>query len=268
MKQSASSVSHSAGLHVGIIMDGNGRWAEGLGRSRSAGHREGARTVRRIVEASADRGISVLTLFAFSADNWRRPPAEVTWLMRLFGEYLKGETGRCVANGVRMEIIGRRDRIGARLRRAIEVAEQETASGTRLHLRIALDYSARDAILRAAQCVRPDAVPSRDSFGRLLAIVDHGTPVPEVDLLIRTGGERRLSDFLLWEAAYAELVFSPLMWPDFGPRELDEALADFAGRQRRFGGLGNQTGATGVQAEARDPYVPSPVAGPPLEGSA
>ena len=250
MKQSASHPSIPAGLHVGIIMDGNGRWAEKLGRSRSAGHREGAKTVRRIVEAAADRNVAVLTLFAFSSDNWRRPPSEVTWLMRLFGEYLRGETERCIANGVRLEVIGRRDRIGARLRRAIEVAERETAAGTRLHLRIALDYSARDAILRAAQCLRPDAVPSRSSFGRLLAIVDHGTPVPEVDLLIRTGGERRLSDFLLWEVAYAELLFTPLMWPDFGPQELAEALADLAARGRRFGGLWNQTRPTGVSAKA------------------
>jgi undecaprenyl diphosphate synthase len=241
MKQRSSHPSPPAGLHVGIIMDGNGRWAEHRGRSRSAGHREGARMVRRIVEASADHGIGVLTLFAFSADNWRRPPAEVTWLMRLFSEYLKAETSRCVANGVRMEIIGRRDRIGARLRKAIEEAEQATAGGARLHLRIALDYSARDAILRAAQCVRPDAIPSRDSFGRLVAIVDHGSPVPELDLLIRTGGERRLSDFLLWEAAYAELFFTPLMWPEFGPEQLAAALADFASRQRRFGGLVNQS---------------------------
>jgi len=268
MKQSTSPAAPPPGLHVGIIMDGNGRWAERYGRSRSAGHREGARTVRRIVEAAAERGVGVLTLFAFSADNWRRPPAEVTWLMRLFGEYLRSETDRCIANGVRMEIIGRRDRIGARLRRAIENAEQETAAGTRLHLRIALDYSARDAILRAAQCVRPESVPSRDSFGRLLAIVDHGTPVPEVDLLIRTGGERRLSDFLLWEAAYAELLFTPLMWPDFGPPELEEALADFARRQRRFGGLGNHSPAAGVPAKARDLFLPSSTAGSPREGSA
>jgi undecaprenyl diphosphate synthase len=249
-------------------MDGNGRWAEGHGRSRSAGHREGARTVRRIVEAAAERGVGVLTLFAFSADNWRRPPAEVTWLMRLFGEYLRSETDRCVTNGVRMEIIGRRDRIGARLRRAIETAEQQTAAGTRLHLRIALDYSARDAILRAAQCLRPESVPSRDSFGRLLAIVDHGTPVPEVDLLIRTGGERRLSDFLLWEAAYAELLFTPLMWPEFGPQELEKALAEFGRRQRRFGGLGNHSPAAGVPATRRDVFLPSPAAGSPREGSA
>jgi undecaprenyl diphosphate synthase len=138
---------------------------------------------------------------------------------------------------VRLEVIGRRDRIGPALRQAIEDAQRLTAGGTRLHLRIALDYSARDAILRAAQCLPPTSVPTRDTFGRLLAIVDHGTPVPEVDLLIRTGGERRLSDFLLWEAAYAELLFVPLMWPEFGPEALREAVVDFTSRERRFGGL-------------------------------
>jgi undecaprenyl diphosphate synthase len=134
-------------------------------------------------------------------------------------------------------VIGRRDRISPALRAAVEDAQRATAKGTRLNLRIALDYSSRDAILRAAQCLRPGAVPSRDSFGRLVAIVDHGLPVPEVDLLIRTGGERRLSDFLLWEAAYAELFFSPLMWPEFGPEALQDAVREFATRERRFGGL-------------------------------
>ena len=227
----------STSIHVGIIMDGNGRWATAQGRTRSAGHRAGASMVRRIVEAAPDLGIGVLTLYAFSADNWRRPKTEVGWLMRLFREYLRVETARCVANGVRLEVVGRRDRIGPALRTAIEQAQRETAAGSRLHLRIALDYSSRDAILRAAQCLRPDTVPTRDAFARLLAIVDHGTPVPEVDLLIRTGGERRLSDFLLWEAAYAELLFVPQMWPEFGPDALRKAVADFANRERRFGGL-------------------------------
>jgi undecaprenyl diphosphate synthase len=224
-------------IHVGIIMDGNGRWATRQGRSRSAGHRAGAAMVRRIVEAAPDLGVGVLTLYAFSADNWRRPRTEVGWLMRLFREYLRIETARCAASGVRLEMIGRRDRISPALRQAVEEAQRATAGGNRLHLRIALDYSARDAILRAAQCLKPDTVPSRESFGRLLAIVDHGTPAPEVDLLIRTGGERRLSDFLLWEAAYAELHFSPLMWPEFGPDALAEAVRDYASRERRFGGL-------------------------------
>jgi undecaprenyl diphosphate synthase len=237
MKQSASQPVAPSGLHVGIIMDGNGRWATRRGRSRSAGHREGAAMVRRIVESAPGAGIGVLTLFAFSADNWRRPPTEVNWLMRLFREYLRVETARCLENGVRLEIIGRRDRLPDVLRRTMESAERATAAGDKLHLRIALDYSARDAILRAAQCLRPETVPSRESFGRLLAIVDHGTPVRELDLLIRTGGERRLSDFLLWEAAYAELFFSPLMWPEFGPEELHSTVREFARRERRFGGL-------------------------------
>lgn len=236
MQQSASA--HvPAGLHVGIIMDGNGRWASARGRHRASGHREGARTARRIVEAAPGLGIGVLTLFAFSADNWRRPPAEVAALMRLFREYLRAETERCVRNGVRLEIVGRRDRIADALREAADAAERATAAGTRLLLRIGIDYSARDAILRAAQCLRDGTVPSRESFTRLLAIVDHATPVPELDLLIRTGGERRLSDFLLWEAAYAELVFSDTMWPDFGVDGLAAAVREFHGRQRRFGGL-------------------------------
>ncbi len=226
-----------SGLHVGIIMDGNGRWATRGGQPRALGHREGARVVRRIVEAAPELGIGVLTLYAFSADNWRRPQSEVAVLMRLFREYLRAETARCIENGVRLEVLGRRDRIDHRLRRRIEASERATAAGARLHLRIALDYSSRDAILRAAQCLRPDTVPTRDSFARLLAIVDHGTPVPEVDLLIRTGGEKRLSDFLLWEAAYAELLFLERMWPDFGVEDLAGAVREFERRERRYGTL-------------------------------
>jgi undecaprenyl diphosphate synthase len=236
MTQRSSQPSLPAGLHVGIIMDGNGRWAAHRGLSRGAGHREGANAVRTVVEAAPEAGVGVLTLFAFSSDNWRRPAVEIAWLMRLFREYLRSETARCVTNGVRLEIIGRRDRLGLTLLRAIEAAEVATSGGTRLRLRVAIDYSGRDAILRAAQCLRPGTV-ARESFGRLVAIVDHGSPVPELDLLIRTGGERRLSDFLLWEAAYAELLFLPLMWPEFGAEELRAAVRDFAGRERRFGGL-------------------------------
>jgi undecaprenyl diphosphate synthase len=224
-------------FHVGIIMDGNGRWATRVGRPRSLGHLEGTRAVRRVVEAAPELGIGVLTLYAFSADNWGRPPEEVGVLMRLFREYLKAETTSCIENGVRLEVIGRRDRIDPRLGRRIEATERATAGGTRLHLRVAVDYSSRDAILRAAQCLRPDTVASRDSFTRLLAIVDHGTPVREIDLLIRTGGERRLSDFMLWEAAYAELLFVERMWPDFGAVDLAAAVREFQARERRYGGL-------------------------------
>jgi undecaprenyl diphosphate synthase len=217
-------------------MDGNGRWATQRELSRGAGHRAGADAVQRVVEAAPAAGVGVLTLFAFSSDNWRRPATEVAWLMRLFQDYLRVETARCVANGVRLEIIGRRDRLGPGLLRAVEAAEVATSAGSKLWLRVAVDYSSRDAILRAAQCLRSGAI-SRESFGRLISIVDHGSPVPELDLLIRTGGERRLSDFLLWEAAYAELYFTPVMWPDFGPNELRAALRDFAARERRFGGV-------------------------------
>jgi undecaprenyl diphosphate synthase len=192
--------------------------------------------VRRVVEAAPEAGVAILSLFAFSSDNWRRPAMEVAWLMRLFRQYIRSETARCVSNGVRLEIIGRRDRLGLSLLRAIEAAEVATSGGTRLRLRIAIDYSGRDAILRAAQCLR-QSPPSRESFGRLVAIVDHSSPVPELDLLIRTGGEHRLSDFLLWEAAYAELYFTSLMWPEFGPDALRAAIQDFASRERRFGGL-------------------------------
>ena len=229
---------HPSGLHVGIIMDGNGRWATRQGRSRAAGHREGANAVRRMVEAAPDLGIGTLTLFAFSADNWQRPPREVKWLMRLFSEYLRMEATHCVAAGVRLTVLGRRDRLSPGLLETIDHVEAVTAAGVKLLLRLAIDYSARDAILRAAQCLTPGTPLSRETFGRLLAIVDHGTPsAGPVDLLIRTGGERRLSDFLLWECAYAELCFVPTMWPEFGPGHLQEAVADFHGRQRRFGAL-------------------------------
>jgi undecaprenyl diphosphate synthase len=236
MTQSASPVAIS-GLHVGVIMDGNGRWAARQGRPRHEGHRVGAQTVRRIVEAAPGLGIGTLTLYAFSADNWSRPALEVRALMRLFREYLRAETPRCVRNGVRLEVIGRRDRLDGGLVGRIERAERATAAGRRLLLRIALDYSGRDAILRAAQCLQRATPVGRDAFGRLVAIVDHGSPVRELDLLIRTGGERRLSDFLLWEAAYAELLFLECLWPDFAEADLAAAMREFGTRERRFGGL-------------------------------
>ena len=216
-------------LHAAIIMDGNGRWALARGLPRPAGHYAGVEAARRIVEAAPDLGISVLTLFAFSSDNWRRPPAEIDVLMRLMARYLERETGRCLAEGVRIEIIGRRDRLDPRLAAAIVQAETLTRSGTRLHLRIAVDYSGRDAILTAAGAIRDSAAVSRESIECQLG--------PPVDLLIRTGGEQRLSDFLLWESAYAELIFSRRMWPDFTPAELESSVHEFRSRQRRFGGI-------------------------------
>lgn len=235
--QSNLSIGRPAGLHVAVVMAGNGRWATLRGRPRPLGHRAGAATVRRVVEAAPGQGIGTLTLYAFSADNWGRPSREVSGLMRLFRAYLAAETTRCLETGVRLSVIGRRDRLPDALVRAVEGAEMATAHGRRLHLRLALDYSARDALLRAA-ALAAGTEPTREEFAALLGQATHAAePAPDVDLLVRTGGEQRLSDFLLWECAYAELLFVPTLWPDFGPAELAAAVAEFRGRDRRFGRL-------------------------------
>jgi undecaprenyl diphosphate synthase len=225
-----------SGLHVAIIMDGNGRWATRRGLPRSAGHHAGVTTVRRVVEAAPDLGVGTLTLYAFSSDNWRRPPAEVSALMALLRQYLKAELCRLVDNGVRLAVIGRRDRLPDDLRHDIAEAERASAAGTRLDLNVALDYSARDAIAHIAAHWPSNEPPSREAFAALLASQRRGAG-REVDLLIRSGGEKRLSDFLLWEAAYAELCFVDTLWPDFEAKHLAAAIADFRGRDRRFGGL-------------------------------
>jgi undecaprenyl diphosphate synthase len=232
------------GLHVAIIMDGNGRWAAARRRPRTAGHQEGAKAVRRVVEAAPTFGIGTLTLYAFSSDNWHRPAEEVAWLMNLFRRHLRSERTGLVEHGVRLNVIGRRDRLPPGLRREIEATEGATRDGDRLWLRVAVDYSARDAIVRAAQLAGPDI--DQERFARLLTLVDHGPPVPPVDLLIRSGGERRLSDFLLWECAYAELYFTPRLWPDFTALDLEAALADFHSRERRFGRVAEQTKLVGA----------------------
>jgi undecaprenyl diphosphate synthase len=236
----------STPLHVAVIMDGNGRWALGRGLPRAAGHAEGARAVRRTVEAAARLGVGTLTLYAFSADNWRRPSTEVASLMRLFRRYLASETARCVDANIRLCIVGRRDRLPRALRSAIEGAEAATAGCGGMRLRIALGYSSRDAIVKAAELLRDDADAgargreplTRERFAAAIGAADNQQePAPDVDLVIRTGGERRLSDFLLWECAYAELHFSPRYWPDFGDADLAAALRDFASRDRRFGAV-------------------------------
>jgi undecaprenyl diphosphate synthase len=231
---------HARRIHVATIMDGNGRWATARGLPRSAGHHAGLRAARRIVEAAVrDGGISTLTLYAFSADNWKRPPSEVGALMALFRRALMTEAKRCLDNGVRLTILGRRDRLPESLRATIANVECDTARGRNLHLRVAVDYSARDAIVRAAARVAAGnqaATLTRESFAAMLGAVDHDAgAAPEVDLLIRTGGEQRLSDFMLWECAYAELYFSRRLWPDFNEEDLSEALREFASRERRFG---------------------------------
>jgi len=222
--------------HVAIIMDGNGRWARARGKPRTFGHRAGAQAVRRTVKAAARQGVSVLSLYAFSADNWGRPREEVDTLLGLLEKYLRVEMRRCLSNGIRLRVIGRRDRLPGSLQLEVARAEARTAGGTRMLLRIAVDYSARDAILAAAAESR-GAGADREGFGEALAHVIHGGEARDVDLLIRTGGEQRLSDFLLWESAYAELYFTDRTWPDFDGDDLAKALAWFRGRERRFGGL-------------------------------
>ena len=236
-------------LHVAIIMDGNGRWANARGLPRVAGHQEGAKAVRRVIEAAPDLGIGTLTLYAFSADNWRRPRPEVAALMRLFRSYLRSEAAECVAKGVRISVIGRRDRLPRTVLSAMQETESATRGGTTLHVRLAVDYSARYSIVAAVRAAvrgahvvggwrkgpNPEDMITRESFSRLLGHAMHASAAPDVDLLIRTGGEQRVSDFLLWESAYAEFVFTSRMWPDFDREDLAAAVREFHRRERRFG---------------------------------
>lgn len=238
MLRSASHHIDSHGLHVAIIMDGSGRWAKARGLPRIAGHREGTKAVRSVVSAAPGLGIRTLTLYAFSSDNWHRPVREVEALMGLFRAYLMEDADTWVARGIRVSVIGRRDRIPPELVVTARDVEAATERGHLLHLKIAIDYSAREAILSAACQLSRGAEVPQEEFSRLLAYVGHaGGLAPDVDLLIRTGGERRLSDFLLWESAYAELLFTERMWPDFGAEELEAAVREFHSRQRRFGCL-------------------------------
>ncbi len=218
-------------FHVAIIMDGNGRWAAERGLPRPAGHRAGADAVRRVVEAAPEAGIGLLTLYAFSADNWTRPRYEVEALMTLLQRFLASETARCVASGVRLNVIGRRDRLSPSLVRLIEASEAATADCRKLRLRLAIDYSSRDALARAS-C---DKCSGHSFRQRLSLAINADSVIEDVDLLIRTGREKRLSDFLLFEAAYAELHFSDRLWPDFTAADLAGAVADYRARERRFG---------------------------------
>jgi undecaprenyl diphosphate synthase len=234
--------------HVAIIMDGNGRWAQARNRPREWGHRRGAEAVRRVVEAAPDLGVTTLTLYAFSSDNWKRPASEVALLMQLFRRYLRKEASALADNGVRMLVVGRRDRLDPEVVTAIERAEKITEGGRRMTLRLAVDYSSRYALLEAMRLAVGGAMVSGETdvaestegvearVGELLGRAMHGQgPSTDVDLLIRSGGEQRLSDFLLWECAYAELYFTPTMWPDFKGEDLAAALRDYGTRERRFG---------------------------------
>jgi undecaprenyl diphosphate synthase len=234
MQSNLAAKPQAAKLHVGIIMDGNGRWATRRGLSRLRGHEAGVEAIRRVVEAAPDQGVGTLTLYAFSSDNWRRPRAEVTALMGLLRFYLANEIEALVRNGVRLTVIGRRDRLPDGMANAIARAEAATGSGDTLHLRIAIDYSARDAILNAAARAAGIGNLTREIFSEL---VTGEANLRDVDLIVRTSGEKRLSDFLLWEGAYAELHFTERMWPEFEADDLAEALSSFHRRERRFGGL-------------------------------
>ena len=214
--------------HTAIVMDGNGRWARERGRPRVSGHRVGATAVRRTVEAARALGLPVLTLYAFSSDNWNRPRPEVSALFALLREFLDGEAVRCRDQGIRLEIIGRRDRLPGEVLSAVVRSETIAGGGSALRLRIAVDYSARETIACAARRLSPGSAAPQEDLARLIG-------GPDVDLLIRTGGEQRLSDFLLWEAAYAELVFLTVPWPEFDRSHLEAALQEYAKRQRRFG---------------------------------
>ena len=226
----------AAMLHVAIICDGNGRWATDQGLPRATGHRAGAEVARRIIKCAPHLGIHTLTLFALSSANWQRPPAEVNAILELLEEYLQAESSHCFDEGVRLSIIGRRDRFPAGLRAAVADAEALTAQGQALHLRLAIDYSARQTIFQAACKFYKVTNLSSEAFGNLLGEVQRGGST-EVDLLIRTGGEQRLSDFLLWECAFAEFVFLPQRWPDFMPADLRNAVQEFEHRQRTRGRL-------------------------------
>ena len=225
--------------HVAVIMDGNGRWAASRFLPRVAGHREGARALRRTIDAAMRNGVEWLTIYAFSSENWRRPAGEVMDLTGLLRHYLKNEIAELKTNGVRLRFIGDRDRFDADIRDDLVVAEQTTAMNSRLNLTVALSYGARDEIAAAARTlaerVRAGTLDPASIDEAMFASALWTRDIPDPDLVIRTSGEQRLSNFLLWQAAYAELVFLDVLWPDFGPSHFAAALAEYARRERRFG---------------------------------
>lgn len=221
---------------VAIIMDGNNRWAAGKGLTVEAGHREGTRALRRTVEAAIDMNIRALVVYAFSTENWLRPPAEVDSLMEIFGETIRRELPDLAEQGVRTRFIGRRDRVSEDLQRQMAELEDETAHRDRLELWIAFDYGGRSELAAAARRIVDSGLTSEEIDEEVLAAHLYGSELPEPDLLIRTAGELRISNFLLWQLAYAELVFTERLWPDFGAEDLRAAVREYAGRERRFGG--------------------------------
>jgi undecaprenyl diphosphate synthase len=238
MNSASDTASEAQRLHVAIIMDGNGRWATQRGLPRAEGHRRGRDCIRQVVHAAPSLGVTTLSLYAFSGNNWGRPQAEVLGLMRLFEEFFWVEKDEWQRQGIRVSVIGRRDRLPASLLAAIEASEAATGLEARFRLRFAIDYSGQEVIMEAARHFRDEPSRTRDVFARLMALASHATPDDaQVDLLIRTGGEQRLSDFLLWELAYAELWFTGKLWPDFSAADLSTAVRGFQSRERRYGRL-------------------------------
>jgi undecaprenyl diphosphate synthase len=221
---------------IAIIMDGNGRWAERRGLPVAEGHRAGTRALRRTVEAAIDLGVESLVVYAFSTENWARPVDEVADLMAIFGETIERELPDLAEQGVRTRFVGRRDRAPAELRARMERLERETTSNRRLHLWIAFDYGGRAELVEAARRLVADGVGPEGIDDDAIEARLYEPELPDPDLVIRTSGEQRLSNFLLWQSAYSELVFVDDLWPDFGPDQLRAAIADYAGRRRRFGG--------------------------------
>ena len=225
--------------HIAIIMDGNGRWAKARGLPRTAGHKRGAESVRRTVEAAREMGVSYLTLYGFSSENWKRPAGEVSDLMGLLRLYLRNEINTLHKNGIRLRVIGDRKRLGPDIVRLIEDAEAKTGENTALTLVLALSYGGRQEVVEAAKAIAADVAAGRlsadaireDMFGEYLFTKG----IPDPDLIIRTSGEKRISNFLLWQGAYAELVFMETLWPEFGRAELETAIRDYHGRDRRYG---------------------------------
>lgn len=228
--------------HIAIIMDGNGRWAKSRGLPRTAGHKHGAEAARRVVEAAADRGVEYLTLFGFSSENWNRPRTEIEELMKLLRYYLRAETADLHKKNARLRVVGDLSAFDLDIIQLIDNAQTLTQNNTRINVTIALNYGGRQDIVQAAeklcqQVLDAGTVPVKEAIVRALEqnMLTHELPDP--DLLIRTSGEKRISNFMLWQCAYSEMVFSPVLWPDFGTKELDDALEEYAGRERRFGAV-------------------------------
>lgn len=227
--------------HVAIIMDGNGRWAQMRGLPRQEGHRRGLEALRRTVKNAGELGVEILTLYSFSTENWRRPQAEVSFLMGLLRRFVEKDLAELDASGVKVRIIGGRDDLAPDLRRLVEHAETVTRHNTRMTLVVAFNYGSRDEIARAAKRLAVDAAAGRidpNAIDEAMISTHLDTAdLPDPELVIRTSGETRISNFLLWQAAYAEFIFTPVLWPDFDRAALEEALAEYRRRERRFGGL-------------------------------